>query len=293
MEDAGRSKERSAHGSWAGAASVCEPGDAVYRSEPVRVDRWHGRLAQVVQAEIIPRLMLAHRSANLRRAGGRKPTPEEIEAFCAALLMPDPEAVEARLAELIQGGLGLDGLLLDLLAPTARYLGGLWEEDLCDFTELTVAMGRLQRIMHDLTLRCGGEPARASSVRSILLAPCPGETHVFGLSILDRFFRDAGWEVTGTQLDPSPDLSALVARSWFDVVGLSLGSEVLLPVLAETVRALREESCNPRLNILVGGAIFVDNPGYATLVGADATAADARRAVFRAESLLDLQARAC
>ena len=44
---------------------------------------------------------------------------------------------------------------------------------------------------------------------------------------------------------------------------------------------------------LVGGSIFVENPGYANLVGADATAVDARRAVLSAECLLDLRARAC
>jgi hypothetical protein len=56
------------------------------------------------------------------------------------------------------------------------------------------------------------------------------------------------------------------------VIGLSLGCEVLLPVLAETVVGLRRASRNPSLRILVGGSIFVENPGYANLVGADATA---------------------
>ncbi|WP_336485361.1 cobalamin B12-binding domain-containing protein [Methylobacterium nigriterrae] len=261
--------------------------------EPSR-HRWHGHLARVVEGEIIPRLMLTHR-ARSRTAFRpfRKPTPAEIATFAALVLAPAGEDVEARITALVEDGLSLNSLLLDLLTPAARHLGMLWEEDLCDFTELTVAMGRLQRVMHDLSARYGGDADEADCGRSILLCPCPGETHLFGLSIIERFFREAGWEVVGTWLERDADPLALVRRGWFDVAGLSLGCEVLLPTLTETVRDMRRASCNPDLRILVGGSIFVENPGYANLVGADGTATDAFRAVLAAESLLDLRARAC
>ncbi|GJE44046.1 cobalamin B12-binding domain-containing protein [Methylobacterium soli] len=259
---------------------------------PERPVCWHGNLARVVEAEIIPRLMLVHRARALPGTP-RKPTPEEIAIFSGLVLAPFGDDVESRIAVLVEGGLSLDSLLLDLLAPTARHLGALWEEDMCDFTELTIAMGRLQRIMHDISLRYCDESETISQGRSILLGPCPGETHLFGLSMLERFFSDAGWDVTSTALDPEIPLLDRVRSTWFDVIGLSLGCEVLLPILAETVAGLRRASRNPSLRILVGGSIFVENPGYANLVGADATAVDARRAVLSAECLLDLRARAC
>ncbi|MDR7036335.1 methanogenic corrinoid protein MtbC1 [Methylobacterium sp. BE186] len=251
----------------------------------------------MVEAEIIPRLMLAHApSASSPRPfprGGRKPTPAEIATFSDLVLAPPGEEVEDRIEALIADGLSLESLLLDLLAPTARHLGYLWEEDICDFADLTVAMGRLQRIMHDLSLRYAAETFDPLRGRNILLCPCPGETHIFGLSILERFFRDAGWDVVGTALDATADPLGRAADEWFDVVGFSLHCEVHLPKLTEAVHNIRRRSHNPGVRVLVGGAIFVDNPGLAKLVGADATAADARSAVAIAESLLDLQARAC
>lgn len=257
-----------------------------------RPARWHGDLAQVVEAEIIPRLMLAHRVDPRSARPEVLPTAEQIAAFTTLVLSPKSEDVEVQIAALVDDGLSLDSLLLDLLAPTARHLGVLWEEDLCDFAELTVAVGRLQRIMHDLTMRFGG-PARHCHGRSILLMPCPGETHSFGLTLIERFFREAGWDVTGVAREPGHDPLNLARSEWYDVIGLSVGSETLLPVLTKAVGDLRRVSRNQGVRVMVGGPILIENPGYAGLVGADATAADARCAITVAESLLDLPARPC
>jgi methanogenic corrinoid protein MtbC1 len=272
---------------------LCDTDAFMRLAEVERPARWHGDLAQVVEAEIIPRLMLAHRADPRSARPEVLPTSEQIAAFTALVLSPGSDNVETQIAALVDDGLSLDSLLLDLLAPTARHLGILWEEDLCDFAELTVAVGRLQRIMHDLTMRFGGEPARHSHGRSILLLPCPGETHSFGLTLIERFFREAGWDVTGVAREPGHDPLRLARSEWYDVIGLSVGSETLLPVLTKAVGDLRRVSRNPAVRVMVGGPILTENPGYAGLVGADATAADARCAITVAESLLDLPARPC
>lgn len=256
--------------------------------------RWHGDLARVVEAEIIPMMMLAHRAeSSTQPTRNLPPTSDEIGAFAELVLSPGCDDVEVRVAAMVANGLSLDSLLLDLLAPTARHLGFLWDEDLCDFAEMTMAMGRLQRITHDLTLRFGNElPARPRG-RKIFLLPCPGETHSFGLSLIERFFRDAGWDVTCAMQDPGIDPFHRARSEWFDVIGLSLGCETLLPALAETVEKLRRMSRNPRIRVMVGGPIFLDNPDVCEKVGADATAGDARHAIAIAERMLDLQTLAC
>lgn len=294
MDDVSRFGECFAHG----RSSREEPSQ--FKAEAflkhARVERpahWHGDLAQVVEAEIIPRLMLAHRADPRTARPAILPTTAQIVAFTALVLSPGSEDVESEIAALVEDGLSLDSLLLDLLAPTARHLGVLWEEDLCDFAELTVAVGRLQRIMHDLTLRFGGEPAGHCHGRSILLLPCPGETHSFGLALIERFFREAGWDVTSVARDPDHDPLRLARAEWYDVIGLSVGCETLLPVLRQAVGDLRRVSRNQGVRVMVGGPILIDNPAYVGLVGADATAADARCAITVAESLLDLPARPC
>lgn len=295
MDDARQFNEHSSFGG--STRNVTGLSETEASSRLTRVEhpaRWHGDLARIVEAEIIPRLMLAHRAqAELPAQPSVLPSAEQIEAFAALVLAPACDDLEAQSDRLVRDGLPLDSLLLDLLAPTARYLGALWEEDLCDFAELTIAMGRLQRIMNDLTVRFAGETERHRHGRSILLVPCPGETHSFGLSLIDRFFRDAGWDVTSAVREAGLDPLRRARDEWFDVVGLSLGCETLLPTLAETVVGLRQVSRNRDVRVMVGGPIFIDNPDYLTLVGADATAGDARRAIAIAESLLDLQTRPC
>ncbi|WP_238205767.1 cobalamin B12-binding domain-containing protein [Methylobacterium marchantiae] len=154
-------------------------------------------------------------------------------------------------------------------------------------------MGRLQRIMHDLTARFRSEPAPDPHGRSIFLMSCPGETHSFGLSLVERFFRDAGWDVTSAAHEPHSDVIRTASTGWFDVIGVSLGCETLLPALTRTVTELRRASRNPSVRVMVGGPIFLENPDHSALVGADATASDARLALTIAESLLDPRARPC
>jgi len=279
--------------SGAEVADLCQSGFASsVRSVDVGV-RWENELVRLVEAEIIPRLMIAHRPEPQISSGTISLDSEKIEAFCALMLAPAGEAVEARIAALIDEGVTLEHLLLDLLAPTARHLGVLWEEDLCDFAEVTVAMGRLQRVMHTVTRRFGGEAPRHRHGRSILLMPCPGEVHGFGLAMVEQLFRDAGWDVTNTAREPDGDPLHRIRTTWFDVVGVSLACETLLPALGHAVAALKRHSQNPGVRVMVGGAVFVADPDSYTSVGADATAGDARQAISIAESLLDLTARPC
>ena len=250
-------------------------------------------LARVVEAEILPRLMLVHRPApGRRRRRERGPTQQEIAAFCALLLDPGPVDVDAQVDALRDGGLPLGRLLLDLLAPAARHLGALWEEDACDFLAVTEALGRIQAMSRRLCAELESESVRANG-RSVLLLPCPGETHKFGLSIVASFFREAGWDVTTAVPGPDLDPLDLLGADWFDVVGLSLSCDVLLPALAETVTDVRRASRNPDIRVLVGGPYFARHGGEAGIVGADACAADACLAPAAAEALLDRQALAC
>lgn len=252
------------------------------------------QLASVVEAEILPRLMLAHRDRLPARspAPGRRPTPEEIERLCELLLARTDADLALHLLQVFDEGLTLEGVLVDLLAPVARHLGRLWEEDVCDFVEVTVALGRLQAATRDLCARFENDAVDPSG-RSILLLPCPGETHLFCLSLVATIFRESGWDVTTTGANAALDPAELIHSEWFDVVGLTLSCDVFLPALADMIRVLRAASCNPRLKVLVGGPYFTRNPNHVRLVGADGTAEDGRVAPLIAESLLEMRTRAC
>ncbi|MEH3116983.1 MAG: cobalamin-dependent protein [Methylorubrum populi] len=251
-----------------------------------------GRLASVVEAEILPRLMLAHRDRRLTAvpASDHRPAAEEVERLCGLLLARADTDLAPHLLRFLDRGLTLEGVLVELLAPVARHLGRLWEEDACDFLQVTVALGRLQAAARDLCLRFENDAVEPAG-RSVLLLPCPGESHVFCLSIVAAVFREAGWDVTIA--GPGSDPETLIGSDWFDVVGLTLSCDVYLPAMPVAIRTLRTASCNPAVKVLVGGPYFARNPNQTRLVGADATVEDARLAPLIAESLLEMRARAC
>ncbi|GJE60400.1 cobalamin B12-binding domain-containing protein [Methylobacterium trifolii] len=257
-----------------------------------------GALARIVEADILPRLMLAHQDLPppTRLPVAHRPNPEQVERFSTLLLAPGEDDVRPHVLALLGEGLPLESLLLDLLAPAARHLGALWEEDECDFMDVTTALGRLQVITRMLCTRLEQDAASPGG-RRILLLPCPGETHMFGISIVASFFRESGWTVTTVGGHPGLDLAALVGDEWFDVIGLSLSCEVFLPAMAESVFTLRRASLNQAVRLIVGGPLFVRNPEYARFTGADACAADGKAAPGIAERLLEnrveKRARAC
>lgn len=256
--------------------------------------RWRDDLAQVVEAEIIPRLMLAHRGERTpRRVPARLSGTDDIGRLGALLLLPEDRDVLAEIRGLIAEGMALEEVLTGLLAPTARHIGRLWEEDVCDFVQVTTAMARLRRLVHDLETLCLDPQPVDPASRRVLLVPAPGEIHTFGLTLAAHFFAEAGWEVKTSFDTHLADALERLRAEWFDVIGLSLSCDVCLDRLVAAVPVLRRASRNRDLQVIVGGPAFHGRPDRIRLAGADAVVDDARDAPGIVQSLLDLRIRAC
>ncbi len=248
------------------------------------------RIVQTIEQDIIPRLVRAHREpapAVAAPALAQTITPEDLQAFVPLVLGPDDAGWQGMLEQLLARGVPVEDIYLALLAPAARELGRLWEEDRCAFSDVTVALGRMQRVMRTLSPAFNPATGSTGDGRRVLLLPAPGEQHTFGLSIVAEFFRHAGWEVVGDTEARAADPAALVRREWFDVIGISAGIEARLDWLKSGIAAVRNASRNRAIGVLVGGPVFVANPERAGEVGADGTAVDGRRAPDVAESLLE------
>lgn len=247
-------------------------------------------LKRAIEAEIIPRLMLANLSPATPVADGfeaGKVRPEHVAELTRVAIGPEASASIAYVRSLRAGGVPLERIYLDLLAPAARRLGALWEADLCDFTEVTLGLWRLQKVVHDIEpeLPSPGSAVGERPLR-VLITAAPGSQHTFGVVMVADFFRRAGWDVWSDPTISAADLSSRVSTEWFDVVGLSIGSECHIDALASTVKAARRGSCNKGLVVLVGGAVVNLHPDIVRRVGADGTAADAATAIETARRLV-------
>jgi len=265
-------------GGWAGLAS----------QRPSSEDRL-SRLAGALERDIIPRLVRAHADGGGKRPLSQPlPTPsaDEVVQFADAILAHDDPALAQMLSTLRLRGVGVEQLFTDLLAPTARRLGDLWDDDRCHFADVTIGLGRLQQIMRGLSSAFGTEIEVPAGGRRALLMPAPGEQHTFGLTMVAEFFARAGWEVAGV-LDPlSAGFQDRVAQEWFDLVGISAGSSTKLSALLDCVAAVRRNSHNRAVVVMVGGPLFLHHPDLAAQVQADAVVTDGPQAPRLAEQLL-------
>ncbi len=257
---------------------------------PPHIVRPGGRLGRAVEAEIVPRLVLGHRAAPVRAgsSGRWTPAPDQVIelANCA---VGSADSAGDYVAAMRASGAGVEAVYLDLLAPAARRLGTLWEDDSLSFVDVTIGLLRLHQILRALGPDFRAQAAPERQGRRALLAPAPGEQHSFGLAMVTEFFRRAGWSVwSGTPVS-NDELLGLVRGEWFGVVGFSVACDDRLESLSTCIRRVRAASRNPAIGVMVGGPIFAIHPELALAVGADTTARDGRHAAFQAEGLLALQ----
>ncbi|MCU0976076.1 MAG: cobalamin B12-binding domain-containing protein [Steroidobacteraceae bacterium] len=259
-------------------------GDQPVRSGP---EATLAGLARLIEAEIVPRLMLAHRTPEPRGAAIEDlsrvtPAGHDVAEFTRLLVEQDASTLSDYLDSLRARGMARETVLLQLLAPAARHLGELWEEDLTDFTQVTVGLGRLQQLLWHLAAPNEGSGAHADPRRRALLTVAPGEQHTLGLFMVRDFFRRAGWAVPGGTPHTVDEIAALVRGEWFAVVGLSLACERHIGALRDTIRAIRRASRNCEIGVLVGGPMLLARPELALEIGADGTAEDGRSAAEEA-----------
>ena len=249
-------------------------------------------LSRAIEHEIIPRLMLAHPTADdclsMLPASSPQVSVDDVTAFAKLVLAPDENVAHACIETMRSSGVSVETIYTDLLAPVARYLGELWEQDLCDFTEVTLGLGRLHQVLRELS-PAFGQSNHATNGRRALLLPAPGEQHTFGLVMVSEFFRRAGWDVGGGPWEAGADPVMMVRSEWFDVVGFSLGDVTRLDALAECIKQIRQSALNRSISILVGGPLFLANPEYVSFVNADAASTDGAQAPTLAARLVAAQ----
>lgn len=263
------------HAAWAGLAS-----------QRPAVEERLSRLVDTIERDIIPRLVRAHATPAGNDPGTQVPTRAEVLVFTQQVMARDDAALEQQLSALRGRGISVEAIYVHLLAPAARHLGELWEDDRCHFADVTVGMGRLQQIMRGLIAAFGSDIDAPQGGRRALLMPAPGEQHTFGLSMVAEFFARAGWEVMGVMDPQTAGFEDKVKEEWFDLMGISAGSTTRLDSLLSCIAKVRRLSHNRAVAVMVGGPLFTTHPELVERLGADGVATDGQHAPALAERLL-------
>jgi len=251
-------------------------------------------LSSLIESEIIPRLMIAHASV-VPAISAQLAAPldcaqaidfAEVEALAPLVMQVEAVEVLAHIEALIARGIAVDTVMVDLLAPTARLLGEMWDDDRCDFIDVSMGLWRLQEVVHELACRFPADRSAVKRSHRALFASMPGDQHNFGTVVIDEVFRRDGWITDRLSDAETADLLKRVSDEWFDLVGLTISCDCHIAALPSIIAGLRSVSRNPQLCVMVGGRVFSANPELVAQVGADGTARDAKVALVVAVELV-------
>src|SRR5690349_17644183 len=218
-----------------------------------RVVTRHGRPGQLmaglidtVEAEIVPRLVLARRSSSglypsprglvevpliVGRGEDQVQQPDDVLELADLLVNSRFQIASSFVEGLRTSGVPLETLYLDLLAPTARHLGDLWTNDTLHFGDVTIGLCHLQQVLRDFSPAFLNEASTRDDGRRALLMSVPGGQHTFGVAMVAEFFRRARWDVSTGAPVSRDELIRTVRSQWFAIVGLSVSCEVQLDAL--------------------------------------------------------------
>lgn len=245
-------------------------------------------LHTLIEGEIIPRLLMAHDSG---AADGDTLRPRvidrsDINDFATLPLRLEAAGLLEQVDALIARGASVESICIDLLAPTARRLGEMWDRDECDFVDVTMGLWRLQEVMRAISARSPAGLFPYPEARSAMFCPMPGDVHNFGALMIEEVFARAGWQSEALVKSERRELLDRLAHTPFDVVGLTLTRDCPSSELGNLIKAIRSVSANPHIAVIVGGRLVNEYPEIVGEAGADGTGRDALSALELAEQLV-------
>ncbi|MFB0613047.1 cobalamin B12-binding domain-containing protein [Aurantiacibacter poecillastricola] len=245
-------------------------------------------LDTMIEREVIPRLLVVSSGAQTVRTPvcNDPVTPAEAAMFAPLPLEMESHELLAVVERFLDRGVPTEEIFVELLAPSARRLGQMWEDDSCDFIDVTMGLWRLQEVMRELAIRGLAQKEMRPRPRSALFSPMPGDQHSFGTLMVEETFALAGWQ-SEVLIDPRRrDLLQAVAEQAFDIVGLTLSCDCPSGTASDFVNSIRSVSKNPDVKIIIGGRLPQSDPGFVHATGADGTAPDCRSALAFADQLV-------
>lgn len=220
---------------------------------------------------------------------GVNPLAADATRFLSFLLEGKRHEAGALVLDLVEGGVPIASIYLDIVQASLREVGRLWMDGVASVAEEHYCTAAAQAILAQLYPRVF--TTRRNGLR--MLAACVGdELHEVGIRMVADLFELDGWdsELLGANTPARAILSAVSARG-ARLVCLSATMTRHVSLVEEAIALVRGAFPRERVAIMVGGHPFIASPGLWAKVGADAFAADAREAVRTAAGLVGLALR--
>lgn len=199
-----------------------------------------------------------------------KPSNDQIEHLCFALLSDDHLAGAAFISDVRSAGASIDAVYLKYLAQAAQKLGDWWDDDLVSLSHVTIGTSRMYAIMRAMRHQM---PFNSGSIsKTALFVSVPDETHTLGVRMATDLFRKDGWNIDLKIGEDHDSLVSYIVQSKAPIVGISAGGPHSLEALSRLIVALQIKT--PATALFVSGQITEEATDAIKLIGADACVSD-------------------
>ena len=236
-----------------------------------------------MEGDILPRFLVSHHAGPVPPSFvSRLARPSLAEEFGEFLRFvraaPSRTELDDYLDGTIERGYPVEAVFDDLVTPVARRMGVLWEEDECDFFEVTVVCTRLQAAIRRLSSRYRVPTGHPKG--RILVGGLPGAEHSLGFLLVAECFARNGYAV-----DIGEPLVHGIHPGAYDVLALSVSRSEESPQAREWIRRARGLA-GEDLKVIVGGFAFRSDPGLVEELGADGWAESPEAALRLIEQMI-------
>lgn len=195
------------------------------------------------------------------------PHDADIARLCAALLSTDEKAADRIILAARSHGAAIETIYLGYVAGASAKLGEMWEADEVSFVDVTLATGRLYRIIRGLRHVLAPVILKGRARMPALFALVPEETHTLGIEMAADLFRRDGADVDVCIGKSHDDIIALSEKHNYGVIVLAAYSDRSLPDLMRLGLALR--ITQPLTPIALAGKLAIDNLDVRKMIGAE------------------------
>jgi methanogenic corrinoid protein MtbC1 len=172
----------------------------------------------------------------------------EHTEFRNILIRGDRGAASRMIAEMIESS-SVEEVYEDVIKPALYDIGEMWEKNRISIATEHRATAITEGILNEIFPKISSEKRNN---RKVVLGSVEGDSHQVGVKMVGDMFEMNGWDAhyLGAN-NPLSDLLRFVRDEEPVLVALSITISINIPLLEQTIKAIREEFGD--MDIMIGG----------------------------------------
>lgn len=171
---------------------------------------------------------------------------------------------------------GYDRLIREVIDPALKEMGDRWVKDGISLAQGYIVAKVVEDIMQKFADQRAASHVQTQTKGPVIMGNIEDDSHALGRKMVVTFLKADGWDVCdmGTDVVPGDFVDKAV-----EIGAKVIGASAMMYTTAENIKSLRKEIDNRgltgKIQLAVGGAVFVLRPELVKAVGGDGTAVNA------------------